>query len=118
MAAESPQKTIPIELLFELWGSLMPPLRDQGEADQMNFMLGALSNRLRQMGKTVPPMVFVTDEPPSDERAALIASGEMIRPEWFALAYERWWRTPLFRRFWESLSDEEKKQFFGEIPRS
>jgi hypothetical protein len=111
MPAESPQKTITIVELFDMWASLMPPLRDQGEADQMNFLLGAISNRLRQQGKTVPPMVFITDTPADPERT------EAITTEWFALAYERWWRTPLFRRFWDALSDDEKKQFFHQIPK-
>ncbi len=117
MAAES-NKVVALTDLFAYWHDVMPDLRDQGEADVVNRLLGNLADRMSRAGKSIPPMVFVTDGPPDEQRDALIASGETIDPEWFALTYEKWWRSPLFRRFWESLSDEEKKQFFTLIQRS
>lgn len=112
-----PPTAIEIDELVKLWPIAMPELKDQGEADRMNELLGNLLNRIKRSGKTVPEPVFVTDEPAGDERQALLDSDGKISPEWFAIAYGRWWRGPLFKRFWETLTDDEKRQFFTNIPR-
>lgn len=110
--------SVTIAELVRLWADVMPELRDQGEADRMNALLGNLLDRFKRAGKTVPPMPFITDAPPDVDRAALIEGNAKIDPIWFGLAYLRWWRGPLFKRFWESLSDDEKRSLFENLPKS
>lgn len=116
--AQLPPTSIEIAEFMRLWPDVMPALKDQGEADRMNTLLGNLLDRFRRAGKTIPPMIYLSDAPPSEERQALLDSDGKINPVWFATTYERWWRSPLFKRFWESLSDDEKRQFFEQVPKS
>lgn len=115
--ASLPNTAIAIADLVTLWTDAMPELRDQAEADRMNELLGNLLRKMRDAGKEVPAQVFLADEPPTDERAALLASPEMIRPVWFSLAYARWHKSNLFKAFWKSLDDADKAAFFNEVPR-
>lgn len=112
-----PPTAMEISDLVEMWPRLMPELRDQGEADRMNLLLGSILTDLAKRGREVPDMVYVADAPPEGERAFLLAGDpEGVKTVWFAAAYARWARTPLFKKFWESLSAEDKVQFFKQVP--
>jgi hypothetical protein len=116
--AALPRNALTTKELVDLWADAMPVLRDQGEADRMNELLKGLLDRLQRSGRDVPDMIFVSDEPPTGERAALLAGPDQIKPIWFSLAFARWDRSQVFKRFWASLSDEERARFFTEMPRT
>lgn len=113
-----PNNAMLISDLTKLWPDVVPQLRDHGDADLVNRILGNILDRLHRAGKVVPDMVHVTDAPPGVDRAAVLAGTADIDPAWFAAAYARWTNTPLFLRFWDSLSPEEQKTYFAQIPRS
>lgn len=113
-----PNDAILIADLVKLWPVAMPELRDAGEADRMNRLLGTLLDLMHRQGKVVPEMVYVTDAPPDVDRAALLAGDAKIEPAWFAAAYARWTNSPLFLHFWDSLTDEQRTGYFRLIPRA
>lgn len=108
---KSPQGISPADLL-EMWPRLMPPLRDQGEADLVNRLLGNILADLRERGFETQGQVFVADASPSPERQQVIDSGAVMPAEFFALIYSRWDRSPQFRKFWSSMTDEERQNFW------
>lgn len=116
MAQPLPNTAVAIADLVKLWPEVMPPLKDQGEADRMNQLLGNLLTRLAKSNKVVPDMVFVTDSPPGTDRAKVLIGEETIDPVFFRLAYGRWARSPMFERFWDSLTPDEQKQFYQQVP--
>ncbi len=102
---------------MKAWPDAVPPLRDSGDADLLNRVLGNLLDAFHKAGKTVPSMVYVTDAPPSAERAMYLADGVTIDPAWFAAAYARWTNSPLFLKFWDSLTPEQRQAYFALVPR-
>lgn len=113
-----PENAILITDLVKAWPDAVPPLRDHGEADILNRVLGNLLDTFHKAGKTVPDMVFVTDAPPGLDRAVLLAGTVSIDPAWFAAAYARWTNSPLFLKFWDSLTPEQRQVYFSLIPRA
>lgn len=112
-----PENAILITDLVKAWPDAVPSLRDSGEADIVNRILGNLLDTFHKQGKTVPDMVYVTDAPPSGDRTMLLADGATIDPQWFAAAYGRWTNSPLFLKFWDSLTPEQRQAYFSLIPR-
>ncbi len=113
-----PENAILITDLVKAWPEAVPDLRDSAEADVVNRILGSLLDTFHRQGKTVPDMVYVTDAPPNTDRAALVAGNAAIDPAWFAAAYGRWTNSPLFLEFWDSLTPDERKSYFAQIPRA
>lgn len=107
--------SVTVKEFVDIWLAAMPELRDTGEADLMNRFLGRIYAEMQRRGKVVPDMVFVTDQPPSPDREKLLASGDTIRAEHFAAAVSRWDQTPQFKRFWQSLTEEERKTFWKPV---
>ncbi len=114
--AELPNTAVDIAELVKLWPRVMPELKDQGEADRMNLLLGNLLGLLGRNGKQVPDMVYLSDMPPDVDRAKVLAGEQKIDPVYFNLAYSRWARSPLFQRFWASLTPAEQSEFYTQVP--
>ena len=109
--APLPKDALTFSELIAVWMDKCPPLRDQGEADILNRMLANLLDEFTQRGRDVPNPVFFTDQPPDDVRARLIAEGHPIEVVIFEAAILRWNKSPHFKAFWDSLSDDGKKSF-------
>lgn len=107
--------SITTKQFLDIWLKAMPELRDVGEADLMNRFLANFFGEMQRLGKEVPDMVFVTDEPMSAERAGLVEGNTTIRAVHFGAAVARWDRTPQFKRFFDSLTDEEKANFWKPV---
>lgn len=117
MPATLPETAILISDLVTMWPDVVPPLVDQGEADRINTLLGNILGKLKDKGKSVPPMIWVSDSPPKDSRAASLDGSTQIDPVWFRLAYDNWAHTELFRAFWATLSEDDRRKFFKQVPK-
>jgi hypothetical protein len=109
--AALPKNALTFEELIAVWRDKCPPLRDQGEADTLNRMLGNLLSEFADRGRAVPDPIFFAAMPPIDDRARLIAEGHPIEVVIFEAAVLRWNKSPHFKAFWDTLSDEGKKSF-------
>lgn len=114
--ADLPATAVDIAQLVKMWPQIMPPLKDSGEADRMNQLLGNLLTQLARSGKQVPDMVFLSDMPPEADRAKVLSGEQTIDPVYFKLAYAKWVRSPLFEHFWNSLTEAEKREFYTQVP--
>jgi hypothetical protein len=112
-----PENAILIADLVKAWPDAVPPLRDSGDAALLNRVMGNLLDAFHKAGKTVPNMVYVTDAPPGIDRAVLLAGQAQVDPMWFAAAFGRWTNSPLFLKFWDSLTPEQQQAYFALVPR-